>query len=312
MNSPFLLGTNIQYAWDSTSLGWLKECPRKYQYSMIEGWRAKVESVNLKFGSLYHHALENYDKYVAEGDDHDIALDKILDETLRATWENDAPWTPDHNTKNRENLIRSIIWYVEHFKEDPAKTIQLANGKPAVELSFKMVMDYGPEHAAVTNRIFYQPYMLCGHLDRLVDFAGGAYVMDRKTTASTISGQWFDQFAPDNQMSLYSMAAQVIYKTPVQGVIIDGVQIAVGFSRFARGFTYRTPAQIEEWLVDTRRWLRLAEQYAQEGHWPQNDRSCHHYGGCVFRKVCSKSPEVREKFLESDFHKVPWNPLTPR
>jgi hypothetical protein len=113
-------------------------------------------------------------------------------------------------------------------------------------------------------------------------------------------------------MSLYSMAAQVIYKTPVQGVIIDGVQIAVGFSRFARGFTYRTPAQIEEWLVDTRRWLRLAEQYAQEGHWPQNDRSCHHYGGCVFRKVCSKSPEVREKFLESDFHKVPWNPLVPR
>ena len=305
MNSPFLLGTNIQYAWDSTSLGWLKECPRKYQYSMIEGWRAKVESVNLKFGALYHHALETYDRYVAEGDDHDTALDKILDETLHATWENGAPWTPDHNTKNRENLIRSIIWYVEHFKEDPAKTIQLANGKPAVELSFKMVMDYGPQGSD-------QLYMLCGHLDRLVDFAGVTYVMDRKTTASTISGQWFDQFAPDNQMSLYSMAAKVIYQTPVKGVIIDGVQIAVGFSRFARGFTYRTDAQIEEWLKDTRHWLRLAENYAKEGHWPQNDKSCHHYGGCVFRKVCSKSPEVREKFLESDFHKVPWNPLVPR
>jgi hypothetical protein len=30
--SPFLPGTKIQFAWDSTSLGMLKTCPRLYQY----------------------------------------------------------------------------------------------------------------------------------------------------------------------------------------------------------------------------------------------------------------------------------------
>jgi hypothetical protein len=108
------------------------------------------------------------------------------------------------------------------------------------------------------------------------------------------------------------MAAKVIYQTPVKGVIIDAVQIAVGFSRFSRGFTYRTDAQINEWLYDTRRWFALAESYAIENYWPMNDKSCHKYGGCPFRKVCSKSPEVRDKFLASDFTIQPWNPLVPR
>jgi hypothetical protein len=111
--------------------------------------------------------------------------------------------------------------------------------------------------------------------------------MDRKTTATTIGSNYFDQFDPDNQMSIYTLVAKVIYKTPVD-------------------------AQIQEWLDDTRHWLNLAEEYATTGHWPMNDKACHQYGGCQFRMICSKSPEVRERFLESYFHRVPWNPLVPR
>lgn len=302
--SPFLPGTRIQYAWDSTSLGWLKTCPRLYQYSMIEGWRANSDSVHLTFGIHYHRALENYDRLRAEGATHDEALCSVVHEALQATWTPSGPWHPDHNTKTRENLIRSIIWYCDHFAEDPAQTVILHNGKPAVELSFKMELDYG-EH-------LNQPYLLCGHLDRIVNFLDGVYVMDRKTTSTTVASNYFDGFSPDNQMSLYSLAAKVIYKTPVKGVIIDAAQIAVGFTRFSRGFTHRTEAQLEEWLHDTKYWFSIARSYATNGHWPQNDKACHLYGGCVFRKVCSKSPEVRETFLESDFHHEPWNPLIPR
>lgn len=57
--SPFIDGTKVQYAWDSTSLGWLKECPRKYQYHMLEGWSGRGESIHLEFGILYHGALES-------------------------------------------------------------------------------------------------------------------------------------------------------------------------------------------------------------------------------------------------------------
>ena len=319
--SPFLPGTSIQFAWDSTSLGWLKECPRKYKYSMIDQWRTKSDSVHLDFGRWYHAGLELYDKYRATGASHDEALDHVVMTAMRWTWnypeDADAtgdpgtPWASDHPNKTRETLIRSLIWYVDHFKEDPAQTVILANGKPAVELTFKMELDWGPdENGRLQTKD--QPYLLCGHLDRVVSFAGGTYVMDRKTTTTTVAANYFDQYDPDNQMSLYTLAAKVIYQTPVQGVIIDAVQIAVGFSRFSRGFTYRTDSQIEEWLADSRAWFALAEHYATEGYWPMNDKSCHKYGGCPFRKVCSKAPEIRDKFLESDFTKKEWNPLVAR
>jgi hypothetical protein len=304
--SPFLPHTRIQWAWDSTSLGWLKECPRKYQYSMIEGWRPKQPSIHLHFGLLYHAALELYDRLRSKGATHDDALVAVTWQAMRDSW----PWDfepLERDTKNRATLIRSIVWYLEEFADDPCETVILQNGKPAVELSFKMELDYGP-----SGELGGQPYVLCGHLDRVVTLNGSTYVSDRKTTSNTPGAYYFDGFAPDNQMSLYSIAARVVYHTPVSGIIIDAVQVAVGFSRFSRGFTYRSAAQLDEWLAGTRYWLDLAVQYAKAGYWPMNDKSCHHYGGCPFRRVCSKSPEVRSVFLESDFRREPWNPLQTR
>ena len=150
--SPFLPGTKVQYAWDSTSLGWLKTCPRLYQYSMIEQWRSKGNSVHLDFGLWYHHGLESYDRRRAEGASHDDALIDVVWDLLKLTWieatesASAGPWDAGHNLKTRETLIRSVIWYVEEFgPSDAAQTVILANGKPAVELIFKMEMDWGPK-----------------------------------------------------------------------------------------------------------------------------------------------------------------------
>lgn len=327
--SPFLPGTKIQFAWDSTSLGWLKVCPRLYQYSMIEGWRSKGNSVHLDFGLWYHSALEMYDRKRSEQASHEDALRDVVQACMVWTWVPEKlemteggitpvapghPWDSGHNLKTRETLVRSVIWYIEQFGQtDTCETVQLANGKPAVELSFRLEMDWGPGQGGnYVPSPSAQPYVLSGHLDRVVQFQGAYYVMDRKTSSTTIGSYYFDQYDPDNQMSLYSMAARVIYNAPVRGVIIDAAQIAVGFSRFTRGFTFRTEAQIEEWLGNTKEWLALAERYATESFWPMNDKSCHQYGGCVFRKVCSKSPEVRQKFLETGFEKRQWNPLEAR
>lgn len=302
--SPFHSGTKIQYAWDSTSLGWFKECPRKYYYSMIEGWRSRGTATPLTFGLHYHSSLEKFDHLRSEGQSYEDALDGAVQHCLFIShgWESDDP------NRNRYTLLRSIIWYLEHFKDDPARTIILSNGKPAVELSFRLDL---------TDEI-----VICGHLDRVVEFQDSLYVMDRKTTKTTISSYYFDQYSPDNQMSLYTAASQIIYKTPVKGVIIDAAQVAVGFTRFERGFTHRTGEQIEEWIYATKQHITLAQtmaDLAEQDHpddpaaaWPMNDKSCHNYGGCVFRKICSKDPRVRQTFLESDFERRPWNPLEVR
>ena len=311
-DSPFLPGTNIQFAFDSTSLGYLKTCPRLYQYHMIEGYQTKEESVHLRFGIEYHHALQDYDLSLSAGIKHDDAVHDVVRELLLRTGDFD----PDHKTKTRENLVRTVIWYLDQYKHDKAETLIL-NGKPAVELSFRFELDYGPTTAQT------QPYLLCGHLDRVVDFLGEPYVMDHKTAAGAPSSWYFTQYEPDNQMSLYALAGKVILNSPVKGVIIDAAQIKEDESIFGRGFTFRTSDQLDEWLRDLRFWLALAEQYALANYWPQNDKACNNYRsaasehkGCPFRDICSKNPSVRETFLQGNFIKQPpearWNPLLTR
>lgn len=311
--SPFISGTRIQHAWDSTSLGWLKECPRKYQYHMLEGWSGRGESVHLEFGILYHEALESYEIYRHTGADHDYAVRAVVKDALQRTWRDGKPWRASKDLpiedkaslKCRENLIRTIVWYLDKFKADPASTrMHPATGQPMVELHFQFEIGF--------NYNMQSPYSLCGYLDRIVNFQDQPFVMDRKSTTTTLSSYYFEQYEPDNQMSLYTVASQVAFKTPVKGVIIDAAQIAVGFSRFVRSFIFKTPDQINEWMKDLKFWLRMAEMYAEKGYWPQNDKSCHKYGGCPFREICSKSPSVRDKFLESSFERREWNPLIPR
>lgn len=308
--SPFLPGTNIQYAWDSTSLGYLKTCPRLYQYIMIEGWTGKGESIHLRFGSEYHKALEEYDIARAEGMNHEEALYHTVKELLVRTSDYRPPdddGTRGERLKTKEALFRTVIWYLDQFKDDPAKTLILEDGKPAVELSFQFDLDWGPGNNSS------QPYVLCGHLDKVVEYMDSLFVKDIKTTTSTPSAYYFNSFDPNNQMTLYTLASQIILGSPVKGVMIDAAQVLTNSSAFARGFTYRTPDQLDEFIKDLEYWLNIAETYAEANYWPMNEMSCDKYGGCRFRDICSKSPSVREQFLKSSFEKgEKWNPLKIR
>lgn len=318
-HSPFLPGTNIQFAWDSTSLGYLKTCPRLYQYIMIDGWGIRDESIHLRFGIEYHSALQDYAVARAQGEKHEDAIRH----SVRLLQSRVYNWSPDRNSragkyKNRETIVGLVIDYLDHFVDDPASTFILADGTPAVELSFRFELDWGPGWEAYEDGTEKpQPYLLCGHLDRVVDYADDLYVMDRKTSMSTLSSYYFNQWSPSNQMTLYTLAGKVMLSSPIKGVIIDAAQVLLEKpNAFQRGFTYRTDDQLDEWLVDLRYWLHTAETYATNGYWPQNDTSCDKFGGCKFREVCSRSPKVRDQYLKSEFDQLElqdrWNPLRAR
>jgi hypothetical protein len=310
---PFLPGTNIQFAWDSTYLGWLKTCPRMYQYIAIEGWTPKTDSIHLKFGQWYHEALDTYDKQRATGASFKIAARSTIRQLLGniRKWDVDRTGKPG-DYKNKYTLLQLVVDYLDNFRDDPAATYILENGQPAVELSFRFELEYGPRRYPSS-----QNYMLCGHLDRIVEYSGTLFCLDHKTTTTTPSNYFFERYSPDNQMSLYTIATRVVYKAEVRGVIIEAAQIKLNEpNRFERGTSLRTKDQTQEWLTELRLWLDAAESYALANYWPMNDTSCDKYGGCRFRGVCSKSPSVREFWLAEEFEQKPleerWNPLKPR
>lgn len=304
----------ILRVFNSMRLGWIKACPRQFQYSAIEGWESKRHAFPLRFGLEYQFGLELADRLKAEGVEREEAIATVVKTILERTWDDRLldgsgghPWGPGPDdrepNRNRQTLIRSLVWYFDQFSTDPAKTIVLDSGKPAVELSFQFETDFSP------TLVPGEPYILSGHLDRVVEFAGETFVADAKTTTTTISAEYYRRYEPDNQMSLYTLASKLVFKTPVKGILLDVAQIAVGFTRFDRGVTYRTEAQLEEWLRDAQYWIGQAEKFSFNGYFPMNDKSCFL---CKFKGICSKDPSVRQIFLERDFIRKPHDPLEVR
>lgn len=293
----------VQWAWDSTSLKRADACQRLYYYQNILGWEPQGQSVHLWFGGIYASALELYHKLVAQGSTREEAIREAVKSALITSWDfekNEATFFDDQN-KNRDTLIRTIIWYFEFFKEEVYHTYITADGTPAVEFSFQLPVD---------NNVTF-----CGHADRIVveDATGELFTHDQKTTKSTLGPYFFKKYKPDIQFAMYTFAGQAIYHAPVKGVVVDAAQVAVGFSRYARAPVLFIEAELNEWYDEMMELIKRTRENTRRGHFPRTPASCNNFGGCPFREVCSRPPSVRENFLRGDFKKVPrWDPVKAR
>ena len=294
----------VQTAWDATSVTLAQECARKYYYRMILNIAPRRTSVHLIFGGIYASALEHFYLHRAEGATIEEAARKCVREALIASWDAaaGAPVEFDDNNKTRFTLIRSIVWYIDQFGDESDShitTYHLASGRPAVELSFTLEL---------SDDVLY-----CGHLDRVVEYGGGLYWMDQKTTKTTITPRYFEQFKPHNQFMGYTWAGKTILQSPVKGGIVDAAQIAVGFTRFERQPITFTAEQLDEWRDNTLHTIKHMQGLTAAGHFPMNLSACGNYGGCPYRTLCQRSPSVRDRFIEGDYtHPEPWDPLKAR
>jgi len=302
----------LQTALDATSISLFKECPRKYYYKQVLGWERQNNEHHLIFGQHIHSALEFFDHKMAEGMDRESAIRATVRYTLEISGERNpdgsfVPWRSldPKNQKTRESLVRTVVWYLEQFNPDVFETLILKNGKPAVELSFKVDTQLPAPDG--------EHYIISGHLDRVVRYADQLWVVDRKTTGSALTSYFFDGFNPNTQMSLYSCVSTLVLGEACAGVIIDAAQILVDSTRFQRGFSPRTATQRDEfWEGLLNQTIPAIERAAETQRWPMNETACGNYGGCPFREVCSADPSVREKILQTRFTKKIWNPLENR
>lgn len=322
VDNQFIDGTTIQYAWDSVSLTSILACPRRYQYQILWGLTPNAPgfAIALVFGILFHKGMEFYQKAKAAGKDHDAAtfaaVRQLLDEPATATLpidedierlaeshdpdEDDGINLRNSKIRTRYYLFRAVVWYLEHYKDDPCETIILPGGVPAVELSFRIPLQID---------VLGTPLLLCGHLDRGVSFRGSIYDTDYKTSKS-LTRQWFDMFELSHQMTGYAIAGTTIFEQPASGVIIDGVALQVGAVKLARSITKRTQGQVAEYF-DLLRYVRdKAILHAEQGSYPMNTASCYF---CEYKDICKQPPEYRGRFIQQHYTRRPgWNPLENR
>jgi len=314
-NSSFIPSTNFQFAWDATSLDLLRSCPRKYQLRILQGWNDKHMPPPLAFGIALHTLFETWHKVRAHGMSNENAILTMLHLALYIG----ETLPSGDNRRTKETLTRTVLWYMDLFEDDHAKTLTCADGTPMVEYSFAIPILTLPDGTKC---------LYCGHIDRAVHWQGGNYILDYKTSAYQLTPEFFEAFKPSGQMSGYNLGAKVALSHigGCEGVVIDAVQLGVNFSRFRRHILSYAPSEVEEDISDIQHWITTAKRYADESYWPKNPTACGRFfktkggsderavidTGCPFREICSKPSHVREIYLKGGFVQRNWDPLVSR
>jgi hypothetical protein len=305
---------NLQLAWDSTSFNALDKCPRYYHLSIVLGHRGSgPPNDDQLFGLLSHAADETYEHQRARGVDHEAAVRHVVYCLLINTWDfvHSRPWISSISSKTRETLIRLTILYLDTYENDPLRTVIKADGRPAVEVSFNFDLSEVIDGFKAPSG---ENYLLCGHLDKVVEWNNDYWIVDKKTTGHALDDNYFTQYAPDNQMTIYQIAGNIVLHKPVVGVMINAAQtLTETVPRFRRKPVTREPEHLVEWLTDFRMKLRENEEYVRQNYWPMRPKSCG-FGRmqCVFRPVCTAEPAARQEMLDNFYERRIWDPLEPR
>lgn len=291
----------LQLVWDATSIGTFKECPRKYYLQVVRGYTTKQSALALDYGIALHEALEFFYRQKAAGKDFDQNVFETISLLMKHPLRKNIDSFED-SKRNSFTLVETVLSYLDFYKTEPCETMIFSDGTVGVELHFQFESGF--------ETIEGEKISFAGHIDRLTKQDLGIFISDHKTTVMPLTQFYFDQYNPDTQMTLYTIAGDIVFATPIKGVVVDAIDIKKG--EFSRQLTLRTKEICEEWLAESELWFKVAEFYASRGVFPANDKSCNKYSGCPFKAYCTAPRGLREQILQEDFVKRVWDPSKPR
>lgn len=296
---------NVPRFYSASSLGILSECPRKFQYSYVEGWTRGTDNLDFEFGIHMHRCLEHYWRLRVKDQsgqayDQDYALDQAVSLAMVLGLKLPQPTRPNQAGKTRKGLVNCIIWYVDKWKDqDTPEEIVMFKDKPAIEMHFEIMLPLvNPDG---------EPYIVQGYVDQIKDWSYGKAVWDFKSTGSEPNDHFMAQFDLSLQCAIYIIGMKVLTNEPISMFMADvvGVEtrvkslpemIPVAF--FNRKPVSLTEGELDEHLKDIQVLIKNNERYAEQNYWPKNTKACRF---CDFKPICSKSPEIRPAFLETEF-----------
>lgn len=274
-------------AYSASSLETLLTCPRKFQYSRLEGWARPSQGVVTGFGSLIHAALEEYETLRFYGVGKAEAVNKVFVKLMElGEAQKKVEESRDYDIFS---AARAFLWYTMEYHYEPYETLATGDGKPSLELEFEVPL--------------HEDWRLIGIFDKLAVYKedGKIWAVDHKTTKQQLSTYYFDFFKPNTQVYAYVWALREMLDAPIGGFLVDAIQTQVQSTNFFRYQVPVTDEQLDEWHRDTVIMLENTRRYAKEGYWPMQLSGCGAKGGCEFREICKKAPHVRERLLPYEF-----------
>jgi hypothetical protein len=285
---------------DSTMISsW--SCPQKFRRAYLHRYSSSAEeSIHLKAGKAFAKGLEVARLTYHRTNDAEEAL---LQGTGALIVEyGDEPI--DHGTaKSLDRMIGAMEFYLASafpLDTDDAR-IALIGGVPAVEWSFGLPLPFNHPDTD-------EPLLYAGRTDAIVDFAGGTYALDDKTT-SQLGHSWSKQWELRGQFSGYAWAGREL-GIKLSGTLVRGVSILKTKYESAQAIVNQPNWKIDRWVEHRDRTIRaMLEAYRTNSFDFALGEDCNAYGGCTFKPVCNVPPEHEVQWLTSNYHEREWSPL---
>lgn len=288
---------------DPSKLTTFMECPRKYFFRYILGWKSDYPSNDLVFGSAWHLAVEHL---------------------LREGY---------NNTALTEAKFLFLNYYRQHFSEDSDEMYIPKSPNDAFEaldLYFDRFRDdhrrYSVEHTEVGGVVLINDEdLLHFKMDVIFkDLEIGKYVVCDHKTSKRKSRNWATSWNLSPQLLTYLHAIYCLY-TPEE---VDRAQVRGSFfykaqpHNFEEAFIHKEPSQMQSWLEDVEYWYGGLKHSMENlvdckdtdpilECFPRNATSCNNWGGCLYADICDAWPNPLAKvgtYMPQGFNVEFWDP----
>lgn len=305
------LPTTFPEVLDSTQITTYKSCPRKFFLEYCQNWKPRARSVHLVAGGAFARGLEVMrGAYFRDGRTPEDALALGMQALVTAYGDFECP---EDSPKSCAAMCGALEYYAERFPlaQEDAPPHVIAGAGPAIEFSFA-------EPLPIVHPTTCNPLILAGRFDQIVDYAGGVWGEDDKTTGQ-LGATWGKQWDLRWQFSAYCWGAARA-GIALDGFLVRGIAIRkTGFDA-EQAITYRPQWMLDRWEAGM---LRTVQEMVEEWNRSQGlqvsgvrgpsfphaeSDACTSYGGCMFRNPClSQDPAP---WLATSFTQRVWNPLT--
>lgn len=273
------------------------DCPRKFFFSYVLGWRNSEPNIHLIFGSAWHEAMEHL---MNHGYDHDnvlLAYGKFL-EIYKAEY----PMGMDvHAAKTPENALQALGEYARNWRHaDDFETLY-------TEVAGTVPVD--------------EETVIYWKTDSIIrDKAGYYWSLEHKTTGRKTKA-WLSKWHGKVQAGTYTHVLNVMFgQENVKGIKINGAILRKSSNEYIRIPVRLTKKQMQQWLWEVRHWLaqiewnfiQLAECKESDdvmNAFPRNGESCGKFG-CPHPHLCNNmtNPLQRQEKPPLGYAQEFWNP----
>lgn len=287
---------------DSSLVASFRSCRQKAFREYIEHWKPRSPSVHLHAGAAYAKGLEvARTAFYLDGKPARDSIELGLGALIKSYGAFECP--PD-SAKSLERMAGAFEFYFSQYplESDKAVPVTLPGGGRGIEFSFAEPIDR-------THPETGDPLLYVGRMDMICEFAGGIFGEDDKTT-SQLGASWPKQWDLRSQFTGYCWgAAKAGMK--LDGFLVRGVSILKTKYDTLQAITYRPQWMIDRWYDQLLLDVDDMVQAWESGYWDFNlDHACVEFGGCPFRQICLSEPASQTAWLETNFERRRWDPVT--